>query len=280
MVAGRVVGAVLPCHRWCAGLKAAVDTVMRPSRFPYLEHGGMLAFAHRGGALEAPENTLKAFDHAVSLGYRYLETDAYATTDGVLVSFHDRRLDRVTDSTGLVEALPFERLRVARIGGVEPIPLMEELLTRWPHVRFNIDPKHDAAVAPLIALIRRTGMEDRVCVGSFSGRRIRQVQDAFDGRVCTSMGPLGVMRLKAASIGVPSWRWREGCAQIPVERNGVRILTRGLVEAAERRGLQVHVWTIDEEAEMERLIDLGVHGIMTDRPQLLKTVLERRGLWA
>jgi glycerophosphoryl diester phosphodiesterase len=252
---------------------------MRPAKYPYLEHGGLLAYAHRGGAHEAPENTMKAFSYAVSLGYRYLETDAYATSDGVLVSFHDPRLDRVTDSSGLLEALPYATLQQARIGGTEPIPLMEDLLTRWPDVRINIDPKHDAAVGPLVDLIRRTGAQDRVCVGSFSGRRIRQVQDAFDGRVCTSLGPTGILRLKSASFGVGGGVWREGCAQVPVARHGVTIVSRRLVRAAESRGLQVHVWTIDDEVEMNRLIDLGVHGIMTDRPALLKRVLQARGLW-
>lgn len=240
----------------------------------------MLAFAHRGGALEAPENTMKAFEYAVGLGYRYLETDAYATRDGVLISFHDDKLDRVTDATGKVEALSWEELRRARIGGVEPIPLLEDLLTRWPDVRINIDPKHDAAVAPLIALIKRLGVQDRVCIGSFSDKRIRQVVDAFDGRVCTSPGPTGVMRLKAAAAGWPAWRWRQGCVQVPVSANGMTIVNRRFVEAAERRGLQVHVWTIDDESEMDRLLDLGVHGLMTDSPSVLKKVLTRRGLWS
>jgi len=253
--------------------------MMRSVKYPYLEHDGVLAFAHRGGALEAAENTMKAFNYAVSLGYRYLETDAYATADGVLVSFHDPRLDRVTDSSGLLEALPYAAVKGARIGGTEPIPLLEDLLTRWPDVRFNIDPKHDAAVAPLIAMIKRLEAQDRVCIGSFSDRRIRQIQDAFGGRVCTSLGPAGVLRLKSASFGWPAIHWREGCAQVPVATSGVTIVSRRFVEAAERRGLQVHVWTIDEEAEMNRLIDLGVHGIMTDRPSMLKSVLQARGLW-
>ncbi len=253
---------------------------MRPAKYPYLEHGGVLAFAHRGGALEAPENTMKAFDYAVSLGYRYLETDAYATADGVLVSFHDPRLDRVTDSSGLLATLPFSTVQRARIAGTEPIPLMEELLTRWPDVRINIDPKHDAAVAPLVELIKRVGAEDRVCIGSFSDNRIRQVQDAFDGRVCTSLGPAGILRLKSASFGLGGGAWREGCAQVPVAARGVTIVSPRLVRAAERRGLQVHVWTIDDEVEMNRLLDLGVHGIMTDRPALLKRVLQSRGYWA
>lgn len=251
----------------------------RPSKYPYLEHTGLLAFAHRGGALEAPENTLKAFQYAVDLGYAYIETDAYATRDGVLVSFHDDRLDRVTDSKGKIEELAWNDLKAARIDGKEPIPLMEDLLARWPQMRINIDPKHDQAVAPLIALIRRMGVEDRVCIGSFSGKRIRQVQDAFDGRVCTSLGPGGVLKLKSASLGVPMGRMLEGCAQVPVVANGVTVVTRRFVEAAEKRNMQVHVWTIDDEAEMNRLIDIGVHGLMTDRPSLLKKVLVERKLW-
>ncbi len=252
----------------------------KPAKYPFLEHQGVLAFAHRGGAREAPENTMRAFEYAVGLGYRFLETDAYATRDGVLISFHDDKLDRVTDSKGKIDELTWGELKSARIGGVEPIPLMEDLLSRWPDVRINIDPKHDAAVAPLIALIKRLGVEERVCIGSFSGKRIRSVQDAFDGRVCTSLGPTGVLKLKSTSAGMPFRRFREGCAQVPVKANNVTIVTRRFVEAAERKGMQVHVWTVDEEVEMRRLIDLGVHGLMTDRPALLKDVLISKGLWS
>jgi len=252
----------------------------RPAKFAFLDHPGVLAFAHRGGALEAPENTMKAFAYAADLGYRYLETDAYATRDGVLVSFHDDKLDRVSDAKGKIEDLTWAEVRKARIGGSEPVPLMEELFERFPDMRINIDPKHDAAVAPLIALIKRMGVEGRVCVGSFSGQRIKQVQDAFDGRVCTSLGPGGVLKLKSASAGVPLRRWPEGCAQVPVKGGGVTIVTRRFVETAERHGLQVHVWTIDDEAEMRRLVDIGVHGLMTDRPAVLKRVLVEKGLWA
>jgi glycerophosphoryl diester phosphodiesterase len=253
---------------------------MKPARYKFLEHDGVLAFAHRGGAREAPENTMKAFAYAVDLGYRYLETDAYATRDGVLVSFHDDRLDRVTDRAGRVEALSWAELREARIGGVEPIPLLEDLLSAWGHVRVNIDPKHDAAVEPLIALIKRLGVQDRVCIGSFSDKRIRQIQQAFDGAVCTSPGPAGVLKLKSAALGVPVRRFRQGCVQVPSHARGVTLVDRRLVQAAERYGLQVHVWTVDEEAEMNRLLDLGVHGLMTDRPRVLKNVLVARGLWA
>ncbi len=253
---------------------------MKPARYKFLEHDGVLAFAHRGGAREAPENTMKAFAYAVDLGYCYLETDAYATSDGVLVSFHDDKLDRVTDRAGRVEALSWAELREARIGGVEPIPLLEDLLGAWSHVRLNIDPKHDAAVAPLVALIKHMGVEDRVCIGSFSDKRIRRIQQAFDGAVCTSPGPAGVLKLKSAAMGLPVRKFREGCVQVPSQARGITLVDRRFVQAAERYGLQVHVWTVDEAAEMNRLLDLGVHGLMTDRPRVLKEVLQARGRWS
>ena len=252
---------------------------MQQSRFKFLEHDGVLAFAHRGGALEAPENTMKAFAYAVDLGYRYLETDAYATRDGVLISFHDDKLDRVTDRKGKVEETPWAELKEARIGGDEPIPLLEDLLAAWPHTRINIDPKHDAAIAPLIALIKRTGMEDRVCIGSFSDKRVRQIQHAFDGAVCTAPGPTGILRLKSATLGFPSRKFREGCVQVPPRAQGMTLVNRRFIETANRHGLQVHIWTIDDEAEMNRLLDLGVQGLMTDRPSVLKKVLQSRGVW-
>lgn len=248
-------------------------------RFPFLEHRGVLAFAHRGGALEAPENTMKAFGYAVDLGYRFLETDVYATRDGVLVAFHDDRLDRVTDRRGLVAALDYAELRQAKIGGQESIPLLEDLLSSWPEVRVNIDPKHDGAVVPLIDLLKRMNAQDRVCIGSFSGQRIRQVQAAFDGKICTSLGPNGVLRLRMSSFGVPLGRLAEGCAQVPRRHKGLTIVDRAFMKAANRAGLQVHVWTVDDPAEMNALLDLGVHGVMTDRPKVLKEVLEARRLW-
>lgn len=252
---------------------------MTPAHFPFLDHGGTIAFAHRGGAHEARENSMAAFAYAVALGYKYLETDTYATRDGRLIAFHDHELDRVTDSRGKVAALTWAELQSARIGGTEPIPLLEDLLGAWPDVKINIDPKHDAAIAPLIALIERMGMRDRVCIGSFSDARIKRMRDAFDGRICTSMGPKSVLRLKCASRGLPTWSFREACAQVPTDAYGITLVNRAFVDAAERRGLQVHVWIIDEAAEMHRLLDLGVHGLMTDRPQVLKDVLVARGTW-
>ncbi|MDZ7679721.1 MAG: glycerophosphodiester phosphodiesterase [Acidimicrobiales bacterium] len=251
----------------------------RAADFEFLDHGGPLAFAHRGGAGDWPENTMPAFEHAVALDYPYVETDVHVTSDGVLVAFHDEALDRVTDRSGLIRDLPWSEVSRARVDGREPIPLFEDILGTWPALRINIDPKHDSAVDPLVEAIRRTDSVRRVCIGAFSDQRLERVRNALGPELCTSLGPRGIARLKAASFGAPL-QLPAPCAQVPVKAKGVTVTDRRLVAAAHRLGLQVHVWTIDDPDEMGRLLDLGVDGIMTDRPAVLREVLERRGQWA
>ena len=251
----------------------------RAADFAFLDWPGPIAFAHRGGASDEPENTLPAFEHAVRLGYTYLETDVHLTADGVLLAFHDDRLDRVTDRDGLISELPWSEVREARVDGREPIPLLEELLGSFPDARVNIDPKHDAAVDALVATLRKCKALDRVCIGAFSDRRIARMRALCGPTLCTSLGPGGIVKLLAASKGTPRVRFPAPCAQVPTEAQGVTIVDAKFIEAAHRRGMQVHVWTIDDIDEMRRLLDLGVDGIMTDRPAVLKEVLEQREQW-
>jgi glycerophosphoryl diester phosphodiesterase len=254
--------------------------VPRNAAYPFLDWPGPIPFAHRGGASEAPENTMPAFEHAVSLGYRYVETDVHVTADGELLAFHDDRLDRVTDGTGVLAELPWARVREARVDGREPIPRFEDLLGAWPDLRINVDPKHDAAVEPLAEVLVRTGAVDRVCVGAFSDKRLDRLRSLVGSSLCTSMGPRQVARLVAASKRLPgAGRLTAPCAQVPTEQGPLPLVTEAFVATAHRVGVQVHVWTIDDPAEMERLLDLGVDGIMTDRPQVLKDVLSARGAW-
>ena len=252
------------------------------SRWPFLDHPGPLAFAHRGGALEhAPfENTMLAFQAAVDLGYRYLETDVHATADGALLAFHDDRLDRVTDRVGRIAELSLREVAQARVGGREPIPLLEDLLGAFPDVRVNIDPKADRAVVPLAGAITRTGSEDRVCCGSFSDRRLARLRRLVGPRLCTSLGPAATARLRGASYGVPTGPLPAPCVQVPHRYRGRVLTDERFVATAHRLGLQVHVWTVDDDAEMDELLDRGVDGLMTDRPTLLRDVLTRRGTWA
>lgn len=252
---------------------------MPSSAWPVLDHPGPLAFAHRGGAGDWPENTMPAFEHAVSIGYTYVETDVHVTADGVLVAFHDDHLDRVTDRTGAISDLSYREVAEARVDGTEPIPLLEDLLGTWPELRVNIDPKHDGSVDALVEVVQRTGSIDRVCIGSFSDRRLARLRAALGPRLCTALGPRGTARLRGASWRIPTGRLAAGCAQVPRAMKGVTIVDRAFVAEAHERGLQVHVWTIDDPAEMHELLDLGVDGIMTDRPQVLRDVLEARGMW-
>ncbi len=252
--------------------------------FPFLDFPGPIPFAHRGGSAEGSENTMAAFEAAVRLGYRYVETDVHATSDGVLLAFHDDRLDRVTDRSGVITALPYTEVARARVAGRHLIPRLEELLDAWPDLRVNVDAKHDAAVGPLIAAIRRTGALERVCVGSFSGRRIARVRAALGPRLCTSLGPRGVTALRVASWRATPFRrfvLGEGaaCAQVPLRTGGLPIVDRRFVTTAHALGLPVHVWTVDDPATMDALLDLGVDGLMTDLPEVLRDVLVRRGQW-
>lgn len=264
---------------------------MRAADFRFFD-APFLAFAHRGGANYRPnlgrENTLQAFRAAVELGYRYLETDVHATADGRLVAFHDPQLERVTDRSGAIAELTFDEVRQARVAGELQIPTLGELLTAFPEARFNIDCKADQAVEPLVREITEYDVADRVCVSSFGVARLRRLRALLPG-VPTAVTSRAIAQLRFAPFlsAVPMLRSvldSPGVAlQIPVSTElfgrQVTLVTPRLVRAAHRAGRQVHVWTIDDRKEMERLIDLGVDGIFTDRPDILRDVLIERGLW-
>lgn len=250
-------------------------------RHPYLDHPGPIPFAHRGGAADGLENTVAQFRRAVETGYRYIETDVHATADGRLVAFHDATLDRVTDGAGRIADLPWRDVRQARVAGSEPVPLFDELLETFPEVRWNVDVKAEPALRPLLELLERAGAWDRVCVGSFSEARVVRAQRLAGPRLATSYGTRGVLNLRLRSWGLPvAVRRSAVAAQVPESQSGIPVVDRAFVRTAHARGLQVHVWTINEPDRMHRLLDLGVDGIMTDRIDTLREVMVDRGVWA
>jgi glycerophosphoryl diester phosphodiesterase len=261
----------------------------RTARHPFLDHDRPIPFAHRGGAAgPAGENTMAAFRLAVEAGYRYLETDVHATADGVLLAFHDRRLQRVTDAKGRIKAMSAAEIAKARIGD-EPVPTMAELLEAFPKARFNIDVKEPNTVEPLAELLRRADALDRVCVSSFSDARLSAIRELLGPDLCTSAGPREAWRMWRAAR-----RMKDGeapdpatlpklaadCLQLPATLGRIVVVDTRLLAAAHAADLPVHVWTINDDDEMERLLDLGVDGIMTDRLDTLKTVLTKRGTWS
>jgi glycerophosphoryl diester phosphodiesterase len=251
-------------------------------RYAFLDGPTPVAMAHRGGAIEHLENTMPAFQACVDLGYRYLETDVRVTADGELVVFHDPTLDRVTDRTGRVEALPWRDVQPALIGGREPIMRLEDLLGAWPDVRFNLDIKAAGVLAPLVRTVRRLKVEDRICLASFNDARVAAARRVFGPEVCTSLGPRGVAALRLSSYSPRAAglvRIQAGCAQVPLHLGGRPLVDERFIEAAHARSLQVHVWTVDSEAAATEMLDLGVDGVMTDRPGMLRDLLVGRGQW-
>jgi glycerophosphoryl diester phosphodiesterase len=252
---------------------------------PYLDGPYPRAFAHRGwhlGELAGMENSLRAFRVATEQGYTYLETDVHATADGVVVVLHDPTMDRTTDGRGLVAAQPWSAVRAAKISGVEPLCRLEDVLEELPQARLNVDVKADSAVRPVLGVLRRTNAWDRVCLASFSEQRLARLRAGGGPRLLTSLGTRA-----AAALRVCSWApWlrpapplRGRLAQVPRWYGRVRVVDPALLRYAHRHGIEVHVWTVDAAEEMVELLEFGVDGLVTDRPDVLRTVLRARNAW-
>jgi glycerophosphoryl diester phosphodiesterase len=249
------------------------------------EPASVLAFAHRGGAyhpeIEGLENTLEAFEHAVALGYDYLETDVHVTRDGMLLAFHDSALDRVTDRKGEIASLTYEEVRTAVIGGRAEIPTLAVLFDAFPDARFNIDIKSEGAVSSLADFVNAREAWDRVLVGSFSRRRLQRFRRLVHQPVPLSATAVEVVLFRF----LPSARLADlltpdfAALQVPHRQGRLLVTTPGLVRRAHAAGKHVHVWTVDDPTEMHELLDRGVDGIFTDRTDLLKDVLIARGQW-
>lgn len=243
-----------------------------------------LAIAHRGYSTQGLENSVTAFRAATELGYQYVETDINTTADGVAMVFHDATLDRTTDRQGVIAELPYSEVRKARIAGREAIATLEEFVVALPEVRFNVDVKDAGSIAPLIAAIEKHGLHDRICVASFSDKRRRAVLAGLSRPVASSPGKMLLVAYFLLSPWLPAALLRRlmrdvDVLQIPTHYKGQEIVTAASVRRAHSLGLDVHIWTIDDPAEMNRLFDLGVDGIMTDRADLLAHVMRQRGYW-
>jgi glycerophosphoryl diester phosphodiesterase len=242
--------------------------------------------AHRGGSLLESnlgrENTLHAFRAAAALGYHYIETDIQATRDGEIVIFHDQTLDRLTGASGTVFERTAADLTHLTVGG-EPIPTLDQVLDEFPTIRFNIDLKAQGTVEPLIRILARHRAGQRVLVDSFSQQRLSRFRALTRGLIPTAVGPSGIA-WAAFVPTLPQLLASPGVAlQIPLDYPlgpaQATTFSPRTVTNAHRAGRVVHVWTIDDAATMDTVIDAGADGVMTDRPDILKAVLQRRGLW-
>lgn len=272
---------------WSTGVPAPARPFFRK------ENAGPLVIAHRGGAGLWPENTLYAFERAAKLGVDVIELDVRSTSDGVLIVIHDATLNRTSDGAGRVSEMTLEQLKKYDAGyrwssdngksfpvrgSAITVPTLEEVFTALPKMRFIIEPKQDAPsiTGPLCGLIRKHGMSDKVVVGSFSHSIISEFRQACP-EVATSASPSEVSKFLAMQkAGLDrAYSPPMQALQVPEYMGGLQVLSRGFVEAAHGRNLQVHAWTINEAGDMRRIIDMGVDGLMTDYPDRLMKLLGR-----
>jgi glycerophosphoryl diester phosphodiesterase len=254
-------------------------------RHPYLDGPYPRRYAHRGwhiGNLAGCENTLASFVHAVEQGYSYIELDVHASADGVPMVHHDVKLDRTTTATGPLAALTAEELDAVLVAGREPVPRLEAVLGALPDTRFTIELKSDDVVLPTLAVLERLDAWHRVCVGSVSEARLRRARAGGGGRLLTSMGMSAVLGLRGrawvdelplpSAVGNLFPPVRGGLAQIPHRAGPLTVVDTALLARTRAAGTEVHVWTVDDPAEMRELLAMGVDGILTDRPDLLLAV--------
>lgn len=242
-----------------------------------------IILAHRGGGLEYPENSRTAFEAIREAGFRYIETDAQATCDDVAVIFHDPYLERASDGSGDIAEQTWEQISTVHTHDGKRIMRLDEVLRDFPEMIFNIDIKSDNALEPVLDAIEQTGAHERVCLASFSMRRLRQVRRVMP-TVATSIGNAEAVRLymraqlpRPVRSLLPAFAVKYGgsvqAAQLPPTFKGIFVITPKLIRAAHESGLAVHAWTINDIEEAARLLEWGVDGIVTDRPHAMREEL-------
>ncbi|MCB9613950.1 MAG: glycerophosphodiester phosphodiesterase [Sandaracinus sp.] len=278
-------------RRGLVARRFALDVVSRAVMKAYFGDGGRLLFAHRGGAKRFPENTMHAFEQAYALGFRWIETDVHLSADGTIVVHHDPTLERTTNGQGRLRDRTLAELRTldagyrfTRDGRTYPhrgrgltIPTLEEAFALAPDLRLNLEMKGDDPNLPkaLYEFLEHHGLRDRALVAAGKDVMTERFRTYAGDRYATSPGITGITRFWAA-VRARVDRFvdvRFDALQVPPSHGMLTVVEPRFVEAAHRRGLKVHVWTIDDPAEMRRLAALGVDGVMSDRPEALMETL-------
>lgn len=261
----------------------------------FTQQEGVMVIAHQGGEWLRPSNTLNAFDHAVALGVDVLEMDIHQSKDGVIVLMHDATVDRTTDGTGAIKEMAFADIRELDAGyywtdddgttypyrgqGIQ-VPTLEEIFQNYPNMRMNIEIKQEtpSMVRPFCTLIHDYNMQDKLLVATFHQSTVEQFRKECPDVITSMVEPeiqlffgLNVAYL-GALFQAPGTTFQVPLTSSLPVIGEVDVVTERFVRVAHSHNIQVHTWTINETAEMERLIALGVDGIITDRPDLLLEV--------
>jgi len=242
----------------------------------YLNYNGLAVMAHRGGSLEAPENTIESFKYAIEIGSDIIETDIQLSSDGVPYIFHDDDLKRIPGIEKDFNDLLASEIDELNIFGDFKIPTLEETLKQFPDTKFQIDFKTDEVVDPAIEIINKfPHIKKNLCVASFSSQRLQKIKSKLSD-VTYSMGPHEVLKLLLKSFGIYRGEVGGDCLQIPIYRYGIKIVTKRFVDFCKRENIKISVWTINSIEEMDYLIGLDVDGIITDKPKALINLLASR----
>ena len=264
----------------------------------FTQQDGVMVIAHQGGEWLRPSNTLVAFDHAIELGVDVLEMDIHQTANGVIVLMHDDTVDRTTDGSGAIKEMTFAEIRALDAGyywtddegqsypyrgqGIT-VPTLEEMFQRYPDMWMNIEIKQEAPsmVRPFCQLIQDYNMEEKILVGTFHQSTVEEFREACPHVITSMVEPEIQLFFGLNTVWLGTLFQAPGAAfQVPRTSSlpligEVDVVTERFVKAAHDHNIQVHVWTVNETAEMERMLALGVDGIITDRPDRLLALLGR-----
>ena len=240
---------------------------------PYLDYQGVAVLAHRGGSIESLENTIESFHYSKSIGCEFIETDVQVSSDGIPYIFHDETLTRILNRDDVFSSLHSSEIDNLKIFDEHSIPKLETVLRMFPDIKFQIDVKTDEVAMPALAVIQENNAMDRVCIASFNSKRLNLVNNNYPD-ICISMGPYEVAKMLLSSFGLYKRSILGNCLQIPIYEYGIKLVTKRFVKFIHSKGLKVCVWTINDEKTFKYLIDIGVDGIITDKPKLLFEVLD------
>ena len=239
----------------------------------YLDYDGLKVLAHRGGAEESFENTTESFEYSQLLGCEFIETDVQVSSDGIPYIFHDDDLKRILNKPVRFDSLSSNEIDDLSIFNSCKIPKLSDTLLRFPNLCFQIDFKTDEVVMPALDVINDMNVFDRVCIASFNSKRLQNVRSLYPD-LCMSMGPSEVFKTLLASLNLFKGEIPGDCLQIPMSYYGIKIVSKRFVDFVHSRGLKIMIWTINDIKTFKYLIDLGVDGIITDKPKLLFQTIE------
>ena len=249
------------------------------SKFSFLNKNSFMGFAHRGASAICTENTLEAFAFAHRLGFKNFELDVRESADGQVFVCHDDNLERILGEPILISKLSTSEIRSLEVSHGYKIPTLINVLEEFPDIKLNIDAKSWKVIRPLCKVIIKMGAQDRICIGGFNDLRIYSIIRRLGPSVCYSLGPAGVIWCYFAFMANKRVKFNAGCLQIPESIFGYNFASKNFIEFAHQSGLLVHIWTVNKESRMRKLIDFGVDGIMTDNCIGLKKVMQEYELW-